>query len=1799
MSGLGAYSEDPTSATVEVAGPVATITRQVGAIGASAIGVYAVGRASVETPDNNYLDQYVENGFWESGYAEGDFDALTQPKVDRAPEVELPTVTLLTPAVAVTIGVVAEPLPVKALATEEPTVTVEADAFAEEQLPLLTVVSPETTSSGDAAAAYANLADTGTIAPYATAQVNQEIEVSLGTLALSAPDAVAVEKLIQTWVRPNATISIEYQITDYDTWDISAALASLPTDYVKRWVVKTNPIQLNTQTILVVSIRQPAGGYQPPWSSTFTYKYILDYHYITNDNGTISIQRHPSLETNQYPGIEPIGGFGGNNFVLDVQNSKIVLPNATTTRFIEDSQFDSWDDTTFVVGTLQVFSAIDLMLPTFIESASTADEVDSIQSWYVSVPTKPTSTVYLLGNPAGRYVPAGIFQDANGLDPEEWRELVEVGAAFGDRQNIQEQVNNPDGTISYIADAPGAPYASETAWAIWLVRNTRSTAYQWEVLESPKISHGGGHPNGWDTSTSPSNRLLAFADSYETAKAIFDANVSPIAGNSGFLFANPEEEYRAAALEKTLDTGLLRIYRTSSSPSLPVDFYYDSQPTQILAPTVAVEAYVPFDNTATTEPFTTVTVTTVTNAVSTEAGVPLVSLTVESVTAEASGNALSAGSLPTVSLTTAEPTATGTASAAPEQFVETSITSVEASASVSVQAVAQLTVLTLTAQEAQASGGTGATAEAALPTLTTSTVEPSVAYDYSVGSFAFSNLRLFAPASYETVIEVPLPTPVVQLTVPSFDTTADANTSAAGATVSTITPQVSVNYSASVAAAVGSVTLAPPAAIINTSANAGASIPSASIGAPQAVVNAGASVEAPISFAQVTAPDASVAYDYTATADGAQISTTVFTAAAVTAKEVFLDLPQAITSAPEAVLSISSTASADAAQVYISAPIASAAASANSSVTVGTAYASPPTASVSSEAGVAVSTIAITAPQITTALGSDIGVDLPQASVLAAEVAAAGTAIASAGLPDIFISPVRGQTAVGETPEPTNVIYTVPPSVFAKGNTEATAEPSFTEVVTVTALSAEAFEINDALALPPGAAVTVVVPVFQRSGSANADQQNDLIVAIVQDPGAVLGGVAVVTGDANTESGVGVITFSGLSGRGQLDVDRQVSFGKLLFTSSVQTEASGTATAKSVVQVNPSAQTPEVEATGGANAAAHFNQLNVTALNATVIINVSPETPLRPYLLETEVNQRPAVVNTNPAGVWRATVETTDISRGKYFDIPNLQFLGSFANSNAEWQSLGTYARDDLANLLPLSPENDPTSPQPLENQYVLKIGHDFTGATSDGTRRIRRHVELWKIGFDFSTQTPVVEMVDYMVRSSAASDSVSTVSSAMFSGEYVAAIHRSKANGNSIPAVYTVMSFRADLANERIIFHNQTSWSEFDDRGTVVPSAYVSGTSWSAAISTTRDRVDMRVQARIYTYSTGSINSTSSYYALTVRATGSITASTTPSFGSNLAQYGVYPLRTRTALYQERNNSTFFGTGPGANIYTPLPSTAFMAAASALGPDQIEIIAPRPLGAEDRPVVVDLPTLAVSQILSVGAGITEFPVPFFKQLDVIAAQGRRDIDNNVAPLGAIQPQIMAPFVIAQGGTSAAAVPALRVIAPEVAVSIETPVSLEPLNVVSADTKFAADGNAEAIAINQLEITSVVEADAGTFVFIGDLPTITVNPEVRTLTVIADIGTITEAPVATNDATAREQLTLNVVAAEPGISLSQSSEVEVEYDLEIIAPNVFAFQAQAIPDFVILVENETRFIEVAEEIRTSEVTAETRIIEVA
>jgi len=162
MFGIKAFSEAPLSSTpesvtAEVAGPTTTVRTQVGAIGTSSIGVYAIGRSFVETTTSAAttvtkqvgaigasaigayaigrsstqvtVEPYVENGYWESGYAEGDYSAATTTSVDQTQEITLPTLTASAPAVTATAGTsVTASVTLTTLQITSTAVSVSADA---------------------------------------------------------------------------------------------------------------------------------------------------------------------------------------------------------------------------------------------------------------------------------------------------------------------------------------------------------------------------------------------------------------------------------------------------------------------------------------------------------------------------------------------------------------------------------------------------------------------------------------------------------------------------------------------------------------------------------------------------------------------------------------------------------------------------------------------------------------------------------------------------------------------------------------------------------------------------------------------------------------------------------------------------------------------------------------------------------------------------------------------------------------------------------------------------------------------------------------------------------------------------------------------------------------------------------------------------------------------------------------------------------------------------------------------------------------------------------------------------------------------------------------------------------------------------------------------------------------------------------------------------------------------------------------------------------------------------------------
>ena len=205
MFGFSALSEAPFSSDVEAQASLPVLSFPVGAIGASALGVYAIGRATDTT--DAYDLQYVENGYWEVGYAEGDATA----GVSQTASASASEVSVQVPVAVVTVGAISQAqaetvslTPAESSATgaaeavfddlievgvNSPEPTTSAVTSATAQPPQITLSPPESTETGTAVA-EATIPAISVFTP--TARVDGiEVPDALGSITVSAPTANA------------------------------------------------------------------------------------------------------------------------------------------------------------------------------------------------------------------------------------------------------------------------------------------------------------------------------------------------------------------------------------------------------------------------------------------------------------------------------------------------------------------------------------------------------------------------------------------------------------------------------------------------------------------------------------------------------------------------------------------------------------------------------------------------------------------------------------------------------------------------------------------------------------------------------------------------------------------------------------------------------------------------------------------------------------------------------------------------------------------------------------------------------------------------------------------------------------------------------------------------------------------------------------------------------------------------------------------------------------------------------------------------------------------------------------------------------------------------------------------------------------------------------------------------------------------------------------------------------------------------------------------------------------------------
>jgi len=179
MLGFSALSEAPISATAEAQAPLVVVP--VGAIGASPIGVYAIGQASVTTGG-------------EAG-------------VNGSANADLPEITTASPEASVsassTISIAAPEITVTA-----PEPTASGSAISEVQADTIALTPAESVATGAAEATFNDLIDVGITAPEETLSVGSLVSVQSNTITITAPEPNATGVISVTASADSNTVTV-------------------------------------------------------------------------------------------------------------------------------------------------------------------------------------------------------------------------------------------------------------------------------------------------------------------------------------------------------------------------------------------------------------------------------------------------------------------------------------------------------------------------------------------------------------------------------------------------------------------------------------------------------------------------------------------------------------------------------------------------------------------------------------------------------------------------------------------------------------------------------------------------------------------------------------------------------------------------------------------------------------------------------------------------------------------------------------------------------------------------------------------------------------------------------------------------------------------------------------------------------------------------------------------------------------------------------------------------------------------------------------------------------------------------------------------------------------------------------------------------------------------------------------------------------------------------------------------------------------------------------------------------------
>lgn len=239
-----------------------------------------------------------------------------------------------------------------------------------------------------------------------------------------------------------------------------------------------------------------------------------------------------------------------------------------------------------------------------------------------------------------------------------------------------------------------------------------------------------------------------------------------------------------------------------------------------------------------------------------------------------------------------------------------SLTAAEAQAAIIYDRTGFGELPTISVQALETSAFVQGAATAELPTLSAITPQANTTLTALTGTLNFNNLRVFTPAVYETVVEIPLPTPVIQVSSPLIATNATANASSGIASLALLAPEPQVDADGSANPEASILTITAPAAETNTTADASPLGATINAIAPQPTASFDFAIAASIGVLETTAPEPQAAYDYKVSVDiGASLVASSLAAAVSAENSVSANLPQLGIQPPDVDIDVDSSVS--------------------------------------------------------------------------------------------------------------------------------------------------------------------------------------------------------------------------------------------------------------------------------------------------------------------------------------------------------------------------------------------------------------------------------------------------------------------------------------------------------------------------------------------------------------------------------------------------------------------------------------------------------------------------------------------------------------------------------------------------------------------------------------------------------------------------------------------------------------------------------------------------------------------------